>query len=273
MPELPEVESTVRRLRPDVTGRRIEGVLMRWRRSVAGPSPAAFRRGCTGSYISGVERRGKFLVFTLCAPHSATPLRYLLIHLRMSGRLRVLPRAQGAVKHTRAVFLLEGGVQLRFDDPRKFGRLHLVRDAREVVGELGPEPLDPRFDAAAMQAIMAGRSARIKTVLLNQRLLAGVGNIYADEALWRAGIHPVRKASSLDAEELRALHRSLRRVLRAAIAVQGTDAGDGVVCGDYQPEVYGREGEPCLRCRTPIEKIVVAQRGTHVCPKCQRVKE
>jgi formamidopyrimidine-DNA glycosylase len=144
-----------------------------------------------------------------------------------------------------------------------------VIDPEEVTGAIGPEPLDAAFNLPKFRALVQSRSGAVKPLLLNQSFLAGVGNIYADESLWLAKIHPLRAADSLSDAEIAALYRSIRQVLRRAIDDQGTDAGDGVIAGDYAPRVYGREGKPCYRCHQPLRRIVVGQRGTHFCPRCQ----
>jgi formamidopyrimidine-DNA glycosylase len=194
---------------------------------------------------------------------------FLLIHLKMSGKLNVVDRSAPIEKHDRVVFDLDSGQQLRFNDVRKFGKMWVVIDPEEITGAIGPEPLDAAFNLPKFRALVQSRSGAIKPLLLNQTFLAGVGNIYADEALWLAKIHPLRKADSLSEAEIAALYRSIRKVLRQAIEDQGTDAGDGVIEGDYAPRVYGREGLPCYRCHQPLHKILVGQRGTHFCPQCQ----
>jgi len=187
----------------------------------------------------------------------------------MSGKLSVVDRSAPIEKHDRVVFLLDHDRQLRFNDVRKFGKLWAVIDPEEVTGAIGPEPLAADFSLPKFRALVQSRSSTIKPLLLNQTFLAGVGNIYADESLWLAKIHPLRKADSLSDVEIAALYRSIRKVLRKAIEDEGTDAGDGVIEGDYEPRVYGREGQPCYRCHQPLRKIVVGQRGTHFCPQCQ----
>ena len=231
-------------------------------------------RGCT---VQAIDRRAKYLVFTLVgaglAPargdREGTPLHFLLIHLKMSGKLSVVEADAPLEKHDRVVFQLDDRQQLRFNDVRKFGKMWVVVDPEEVTGAIGPEPLDRTFTLPKFRALVQSRSGVIKPLLLNQTFLAGVGNIYADEALWRAKIHPLRSAASLSDAEIAALYRSIRKVLRTAIEDEGTDAGDGVIEGDYVPRVYGREGQPCYRCHQPLHKIVVGQRGTHFCPQCQ----
>jgi len=187
----------------------------------------------------------------------------------MSGKLRVVDHTEPLAKHDRVVFELDDGRQLRFNDVRKFGKMWLVADPEMVTGSIGPEPLDRTFTLPKFRELVRSRSGAIKPLLLNQEFLAGVGNIYADESLWLARIHPLRKTDSLTEAEVAALYRSIRKVLRTAIEDEGTDAGDGVIEGDYQPRVYGRTARPCYRCHQPIQRMVVAQRGTHFCPQCQ----
>jgi formamidopyrimidine-DNA glycosylase len=285
MPELPEVETLVRRLRKPVIGRTIEEVIIYWKRTVARPAPKEFTRLLRGYTVQAIDRRAKYLVFTLVKhpssarrAHASTPLRsaqhtspplFLLIHLRMSGKLSVVDRNAPVEKHDRVVFQLDNGQQLRFNDVRKFGKMWVGIDPEEVTGSIGPEPLAADFNLPKFRVLVQSRSGVIKPLLLNQTFLAGVGNIYADESLWRARIHPLRRADSLSDAEIAALYRSIRSVLRQAIEDEGTDAGDGVIEGDYEPRVYGREGQPCYRCHQPLHKIVVGQRGTHFCPQCQ----
>ena len=277
MPELPEVETLARRLRGPLVGRTIEDVTIYWKRTVARPAPKEFARVLRGYRVQAIDRRAKYLVFTLIPPAS-TPRRsaqrasvslFLLIHLKMSGKLSVVDRGVPIAKHDRVVFDLDDGQQLRFNDMRKFGKMWAVIDPAEVTGAIGPEPLAADFDLPKFRALVQSRSGIIKALLLNQTFLAGVGNIYADESLWLAKIHPLRRANSLSDAEIAALYRSIRKVLRRAIEDQGTDAGDGIIEGDYKPRVYGREGQPCYRCHQPLHKIVVGQRGTHFCAHCQ----
>jgi formamidopyrimidine-DNA glycosylase len=278
MPELPEVETLVRRLREPVIGRTIKEVTIYWKRTVARPAPKEFARLLRGCTVQAIERRAKYLVLTLIkhpernevkSKDAVTPTLFLLIHLKMSGKLSVVDRSAPIEKHDRVVFDLDHGRQLRFNDVRKFGRMWVVIDPEEVTGSIGPEPLAAGFDLPKFRALVQSRSGVVKPLLLNQTFLAGVGNIYADEALWLAKIHPLRTAASLSDAEIAALYRSIRQVLRKAIEDEGTDAGDGVIEGDYAPRVYGREGRPCYRCWQPIHRIVVGQRGTHFCPHCQ----
>jgi formamidopyrimidine-DNA glycosylase len=290
MPELPEVETLVRRLREPLSGQTIEDVTIYWKRTVARPAPQEFARLLRGCTVQAIDRRAKYLVFTL-SPRASTSLHsahalsdalhrrragrhvaapiFLLIHLKMSGKLSVVEKEMPLEKHDRVVFDLDNGQQLRFNDVRKFGKMWAVIDPEEVTGSIGPEPLAADFNLPKFRALVQSRAGVIKPLLLNQTFLAGVGNIYADEALWLAKIHPRRKADSLSEAEIAALYRSIRKVLRKAIEDEGTDAGDGVIEGDYAPRVYGREGQPCYRCHQPLHKIVIGQRGTHFCPHCQ----
>jgi formamidopyrimidine-DNA glycosylase len=279
MPELPEVETLVRRLREPIVGRTIINATVKWPRTIGRPAPREFVRTMRGLTVQSINRRAKYLVFEL-RQHPSTSLRsaqdagaqpqFLLIHLKMSGKLSVVDAATPILKHDRVIFDLDDGRQLRFNDIRKFGRMHLVPEIDDITGGHGPEPLDRAFTLPKFREMIKARSGAIKPLLLNQQFLSGVGNIYADESLWYAKIHPLRKADSLKDAEIAALYRSIRRVLKQAIADQGTDAGDGVIEGDYRPRVYDRQDRPCYRCHRPIHKTVVGQRGTHFCPHCQR---
>jgi len=278
MPELPEVETLVRRLREPVIGRTITNAAVKWNRTIGRPAPKEFARQVRGYTIQSINRRAKYLVFELVGADPASalgnrqgmPPLFLLIHLKMSGKLSVVNGDVPLLKHDRVVFDLDNGQQLRFNDIRKFGRMHLVPDVDDITGAHGPEPLDRAFTLRKFREMIQARSGAIKPLLLNQQFLSGVGNIYADESLWYAKIHPLRKANSLKDAEVAALYKSIRRVLKQAIDDQGTDAGDGVIEGDYRPRVYDRQERPCYRCHQPILKTVVGQRGTHFCPHCQR---
>jgi formamidopyrimidine-DNA glycosylase len=274
MPELPEVETIARGLRDTLPGRTITGVTVRWARSVACPAVDRFKEELVGRRVQSVGRRGKYLVFELdCG--------YLLIHLKMSGRLHVVPAGQRLEKHEHTTFDLDDGRQLRFWDVRKFGRVYLVECPEQVTGDLGPEPLADELTLAEFQRRLDGRSGRLKSLLLNQAFLAGLGNIYADEVLFQAGLHPLRTAGSLAPAEEERLYRALRTVLRQAIADRGTTLGDGGYvdsggrAGNYQERiaVYRRTGEPCLRCQTPIERRIIGGRSSHFCPRCQALPD
>jgi len=267
MPELPEVEHYRRDLEKALTSRRFTGVSINWPRQIATPDVETFASRLPGQTIRAVRRRGKFLVFHLS-------LDFLLIHLRMSGRLLIVPASAPPDPHVHVCFLLDGGEELRFRDPRKFGRVYLVDDPQRVVGGLGPEPLAEEFTPERFAAMLAGRQGRIKTLLLDQGFLAGLGNVYVNEALYLAGIHPLRTAGTLTREEVERLHAAIRATLLQAIDHRGTSfdsfyrdlRGEP---GAYRQVVYGRVGEPCLRCGTPIQRITVGQRGTYFCPTCQ----
>jgi formamidopyrimidine-DNA glycosylase len=271
MPELPEVETVARGLRESLVGSRIAGVEIRWPRTVAAPDPAVFAGRLRGRRIVGVGRRGKWLRLHLDGG------QHLLIHLRMSGRLLVDAADAEDDPYARLLIALEDGRRLRFSDVRKFGRMVLTDDDEAVLGDLGPEPLSAEFTPQRLAVMLARRRGRLKPLLLNQRFLAGLGNIYVDETLWRARLHPLQRANELSAEDVARLHHAIQEVLRGAIDSGGTTLPDtGYVGADGQPgafagqlAVYGRSGEPCLRCGVPIERIVVGQRGTCFCPHCQ----
>jgi len=270
MPELPEVETIVNQLRPHLRGRRIETVWVGWERIVDRPSVPEFRQLLRGQTFAGALRRGKFLLFPLLDGD------HLLIHLRMTGSLLLKTPGEEPDRHTHAVLTLDDGQRLHYRDVRKFGRLYLVQDPEEVVGSLGPEPLAPEFGAAQLGERLAGRRAAIKSLLLDQRIVAGLGNIYVDEALFRSGIHPLRVGGSIRADELDALHLAVRNVLSEAIAHGGSTVQDyrssWGESGRFQEQlrVFRRQGEACPRCGTVLERIRVGGRGTHFCPRCQR---
>lgn len=275
VPELPEVETVARGLRASVVGNTIVGADVLWQRSVVPSDATSFERRVTGCAITGVGRRGKWLMVELSSGDT------LLIHLRMSGRLVLESELCVDTRHLRVVLLLDDGRRLSFFDQRKFGRLWLVADTDRVLGSLGPEPLSEEFTAARFGDMLMRRRGRIKPLLMNQRFLAGLGNIYADEALWRAGIHPLRKAKTMTPAEVRSLHKGIRSVLVAAVGSGGTTLADAAYVqadgqsGEFGPRlaVYGRAGEVCPRCGTPVERIRIGQRGAHFCPHCQPLAE
>ncbi|HEY8477943.1 MAG TPA: bifunctional DNA-formamidopyrimidine glycosylase/DNA-(apurinic or apyrimidinic site) lyase, partial [Chloroflexota bacterium] len=273
MPELPEVESLRRdllRLLPDLV---LVGVEIRYPPIVARPSPEEFCRRVEGRRVLDVGRRGKLLLLRLDSGETAA------LHRRMTGNLLLTQPTEPVDHHVHAVFRLADGRQLRYRDPRKFGRLALLTPGEMVAldAELGPEPLDPTFDAVAMAEVLRSAPGRgLKALLLDQRRLAGLGNIYVDEALWRAGLHPLRLAGSLAPDEVAALQRAIRSVLEEGIAHRGTSLRDHLDPdgrpGNYQDylQVVGRVGQPCRRCGAPLARAVVASRGTVYCPACQR---
>lgn len=281
MPELPEVETTVRYLRERIVGLKIVAAKALWQRtvhplsaralSVRPMSADAVLRQIEECRVDGVTRRGKFICVQLSSTEHSGQKLFWLCHLRMSGNLDVLSANIPIHSHDRFLISFTNGKDLRFNDPRKFGRVYLVRDPAVVLGDLGIEPLSKEFTPSLLKALLASRKGAIKPLLLNQRIVCGIGNIYADEALWHARIHPLTPASRIPAARVNDLHAAIQRVLGEAIDNQGTDAGDGVVTyGNYQPRVYGREGQRCRRCSGLIRKLTVGQRGTHVCPCCQR---
>jgi len=269
MPELPEVETIKNDLFPLLVGRTVVDVKVGWQGCVDRPSVEEFCDQIAGRHIEDVGRRGKLLVFTLSGGMT------LLVHLRMTGRLLVKEATAPWETHTRLSLRLDDGQGLRFVNLRKFGRLYLVADREEVVGKLGPEPLGEDFGVEDFCALFDNRRGMIKPLLLNQRFIAGLGNIYVDEALFQARLHPQRKADTLTSEELFRLYHAIRKALRQGIEDKGTSLTDYVRPdgrgGRHQDRllVFRRGEEPCPRCGTTIERIVVGGRGTFICPHCQ----
>jgi formamidopyrimidine-DNA glycosylase len=272
MPELPEVEYVARQLHAELIGRRIASVEVLWPRTVEGMAPAEFAAHLVGRTFVDVGRRAKYLLLDL------DDGQVLSIHRRMSGNLIFLAPGERD-PYARVALALDDGRRLVFSDPRKFGRLALATRAEppESFAALGPEPLASDFTPQALAARLAGRRRALKALLLDQSVIAGLGNIYADEALWRAQLHPLRPGASLTPEEVVALHAAIQETLRSGIEHGGTtfgrhrdvfnEAGRNL---EYL-DVYRRTGEPCRRCGTPIARTVVVQRGTHYCPACQRL--
>jgi formamidopyrimidine-DNA glycosylase len=303
MPELPEVETVARTLRegrhapdgslvaPPLLGRTIVETRVLWKREIQGLSAAAFARQTAGRRVASVGRHGKYLVIGLAEEHRAqntenkaqksqdtigthsahrTPhASSMLIHLRMSGRLDVVPQDEAFTKHARVVWLLDEGWALRFDDARKFGRVALVDDPAQITDRLGPDAL--QIGAAEFAQRLRRKRGALKPILLDQRFIAGVGNIYADEALFRAGLHPKRLAQTLADEDAARLHDVIRQVLAEGIAANGASFDWVYPGGNFQDNfrVYGRTGEPCRNCGQAIVRIVVGQRSTHICLHCQ----
>ena len=282
MPELPEVETIARGLDKRVSGDVIESV---WLGEKPEPlkSPAKeIAAVLEHARIARVRRVGKHMVFDLeHAPRNGRgklqPHGQWIVHLGMTGRMQVAQPKDELLKHTHAVLKLKSGRELRFVDPRRFGRLAVIRlDEKSKAGFAAPgdEPLNSQADRFV--ELFRSRKTPIKSALLNQKLLSGVGNIYADEALFRAGIRPRRRASSLTREQLRKLHGALQEVLNEAVALGGSSVSDYVDADgqegffQLQHRVYGREGQPCLVCGTPIKRVIIAGRSSHYCPHCQR---
>jgi formamidopyrimidine-DNA glycosylase len=292
MPELPEVETVARGLQGSVAGRRILSVTLR--KSDFIDDPAAIERELPGRRIVRVERFGKFMLLQLArqndpvragaesgaAASNGRPAEAiqeaLLVHLGMTGNLAPHHAEQPLAKHTHVTFVLDDGRELRYTDPRRFGRMAYLA-GETLAAELlrfGAEPL--RVSAEEFARRVRSSRARIKALLLDQRVLRGVGNIYADESLWSARIHPARAGTSLKPAEVETLLRALQKILRKAIQMRGSSISDFVdaegVEGDYQQHhrVYGREGEKCFRCGARIKRMIVAGRSSHFCPVCQR---
>ena len=276
MPELPEVETIARGLASgadNLIGRRVVRAHVAWQRTVAKPEPALseangaaeFERRIVGQTVKAVGRRGKFVRIDLGKDA-------LLIHLRMSGDLLTGFSQEPLGSHSRLQIWFEHGLQLSFQDPRKFGRVWLVAEAAEVTGELGTEPLDSALTSSRFHKMLAARKRQLKPLLLDQTFLAGIGNIYADEALWEAKLHPLSLASRVSREKAGSLLRGIRKVLKAGIKRNGASIDWVYRGGEYQNhfKVYQRTGEPCPRCGAKIKRIVLGQRGTHFCPRCQR---
>lgn len=264
MPELPEVETIVRVFRPRLVGRTVRAFRSFWPKNVS-PSAAAVRRAIVGGRITGLRRRAKYIVFDFDRPG------HLLVHLRMSGRFEWAADFARRGPHVRAIIAFDDRDALWFTDARKFGRILYTDDLATATAHLGFEPLERSFTARKLSRLLSKRSRRIKPLLLDQSLVVGLGNIYTDEALFRAGIHPLERCDRIDRDRVGALHKAVKRVLRNGIRRNGTSI-DWIYPGGTMQDhlyVYGRAGEPCRRCGTAIEAIRVAQRGTHVCPCCQ----
>ena len=270
MPELPEVETIANGLNKRVQNDRIESVWIGKKKEPLKSPAAEIERALEGTLIAGVRRVGKHIVFDL-KPERGPGIRQWIVHLGMTGRMLVTAPETEIEKHTHLIAKLSSGRELRFVDPRRFGRLE-VRN--EAFAGPGTEPL--LVEREDFIKLFRKSKAPIKAALLNQKLLHGVGNIYADESLFRARIRPRRRAHTLTRSELEKLHSAVRKVLQEAIAAGGSSISDYVDADgeagffQIQHRVYGREGEACLVCKSPIKKIVVGGRGTHYCAKCQK---
>ena len=288
MPELPEVETVARGLRQTILGRTILSI--RLGKTDFIDDPAALEQYLPGRRIDSVERYGKFMLLRVShpSPHGGSARSAedsaqdidsapasLLVHLGMTGSLAPAPAAQPHEKHTHVWMTLDDGRELRYTDPRRFGRIAYLAQAALATTLLafGADPLEVSVDEFATR--IRQRRARIKALLLDQSVLRGVGNIYADESLWRAKIHPARLGSQLSAQQAEILRKSLQDILRKAIAMRGSSISDFLDAegepGEYQRHhrAYGREGKRCYRCKTPIRRIIVAGRSSFFCPKCQ----
>ena len=277
MPELPEVETVARGLQREIAGQKILSVALGKTDFI--DNPEALERELPGRTVVRVERYGKFLLLRLSEREDGQPGEgetALLVHLGMTGSLTPKVVREPQIKHTHVVMLLGDGRELRYADPRRFGRLaYLSGDS--LSGELRRFGLDPlEMSLAEFAEKIHGRNARIKALLLDQSILRGVGNIYADESLWKAKIHPAQLGGRLKADRVKALYVALQAILQKAILLRGSSISDFLDAegfpGEYQQHhrAYGREGKPCFRCRTPIRRVIVAGRSSHYCPNCQR---
>jgi len=273
MPELPEVETIKNELLPHVVGHCITGITLFWDGIVRQPSVEEFCFRLIGQEITGVARRGKYLIFSL------TSAEKLIIHLRMTGSLLIKPNSAEPDKFIRAILHLDKETRLYFRDPRKLGVLLLVEDTNSIVGKLGPEPLEADFTPQVLAQRLTNRTAPVKALLCDQTFIAGIGNMYADEALFTARIHPLRSGKCLPQDEVERLHNAIQQVLRAAIGNKGASVdtyfrpGGELGTAHFQFKVAHRlSGNFCPVCGTPIERIAVRNRGTYFCPQCQPEK-
>jgi formamidopyrimidine-DNA glycosylase len=267
MPELPEVETIARAIKPELVGRTILSADLRWARTLATPSPVQFKKRIAGQEIVDVSRRAKYLIIHLKNYN-------LLIHLRMSGDLMVRTGKIKPEKHDRLLLHLSNNKYLAFNDTRKFGRVWFTDQPEEVLGKLGPEPLEKDFTVQWLFENLRKRKRQLKPLLLDQTFLAGLGNIYTDECLHIAKLHPLALSNTVTKKQSEALHNAIRTVLKEGIRRNGASIDWVYRGGEYQNHfrVYDREGKPCSVCGTEIHKLTVGQRGTHVCPNCQRLR-
>ena len=285
MPELPEVETIARKLKPHLLGKIITEADVRWARTLAFPSPRKFKSQIKGQEIKDVTRRAKFFIMQL-SDYS------LLIHLRMSGDLLIKDSKIKPEKHDRLILKLQSAkssapedpsnlvhaaaprrASLVFNDTRKFGRVWLVSDAAEVLGRLGPEPFSKKFTPKWLHTALHSKHRQIKPLLLDQTFLAGLGNIYTDESLNVAKVHPLMISDAVTVKQAEALHNAIRNVLKEGIRRNGASFDWVYRGGEFQNyfRVYDRAGKPCPTCGTNIERILVGQRSTHFCPNCQTI--
>jgi formamidopyrimidine-DNA glycosylase len=292
MPELPEVETIARELRPMLVGRTITDAWFDWPRQIKHPAPKEFAKQIRGRQILSIDRRAKWIVISLTGQQGADSVgdeAVLAIQVKMTGYLHVVSPDEPADKHVHFRFTLNDGSELRMRDPRKFGRMGLYKrdgagtvlgagEASELFAAFGPEPLDESFTLADFRKRIRKRKSRLKSLLMDQGFVAGVGNIYADEALWRSRLHPLRSGAGLNSVQERDLYNSLRAVLAEGIERRGSSvdsyrapAGAGNM--QHFLNVYGRTGLPCPRCGRPIKRIVVGARSTHFCSWDQRLPQ
>ena len=275
MPELPEVQTIVNDLvANDVINRTIVGIEVFWPKTIGDMKTETFRKKVSGQTIQNIRRRAKYIIFDFAAQW------HLLVHLRMSGRLYLTPNSLKQDKHEHVILHLNDNSDLRFHDTRKFGRMILTENPESILGKLGPEPLSNDFSAEQFKTMLKSRHRQLKPLLLDQTFIAGLGNIYVDEALWEARLHPQRIASSLSTKKVNDLYHAIRKVLQQGIDNQGTSLGDGksnfVSAKRRQGSnaknlmVFRRTNRECPRCGSMIKRIVVGQRSTHICPRCQK---
>ena len=280
MPELPEVQVVVNDLNgAGIVGHKITRIHVHWPANISGLDAPFFNRRMTGRTIIDIRRRGKYILFEL--DDTST----MAVHLRMSGRFVLMKGPGRPPRHVQVELVLDDYRRLWFHDTRKFGRFYHALDLQSICGHLGVEPLGQNFSRKMLAVLLLKRHRQIKPLLLDQTIVAGLGNIYVDEALWSAGVHPLRGSHTLSVEEIQRLHAAIRRVLRQGLKNSGTSLGDGQnnfasLAGTpgtagrgnnaVHLKVFRRTGQPCPRCRSTILRIKVAQRSTHICPVCQR---
>jgi len=269
MPELPEVETVKNELSPRIIDRRITGLTLPWEGIVKEPAPEELRSRLIGQQITGITRHGKYLFLNLSNGE------LLNIHLKMTGSLIIGEDSSEPPRFTRAIIHLDDGTNVFFRDPRKFGVMRLIKDKSGITSKLGPEPLEAGFTPQLLARRLAGRTAPIKALLCEQSLVAGIGNMYADEALFAARIHPLRTGGSLTEGEVERLYGAIREVLTAAIGSKGASIDtyfrpDGTTgTAHFQFKVAHGMGKTCPTCGSPIKRITVRNRGTYHCPRCQ----
>jgi len=275
MPELPEVETVSRGIAPHIIGCSIKDVVVRERR-LRWPVSTGLKKKCSGSKVTAVGRRGKYLLLSLSEKNKLNGT--LLIHLGMSGRLRIIPGQQAPKKHDHVDFIFENGVVLRYTDPRRFGAVLWVTGdplQHKLLAKLGPEPLEKSFNARYLSGKAVHKKVCVKGFIMDSHIVVGVGNIYANEALFDAGIHPLKESCSLTPKDWDNLVRAIKKVLKVAIRAGGTTLRDFVSAegkpGYFQQElsVYGRGSLPCVFCKSTLEEVRVGQRSTVYCPRCQ----
>ena len=277
MPELPEVETLVQDLiASSLIGSNIVGISLSWERTIALPTPDEFSKRLLNTKLKKIYRRAKFIVFSFSQDE------HLLVHLRMTGRFTLLHNSQESLPYERVRLLLSNNRALVYSDPRKFGRFYLVKNPEEILAKLGPEPLEKDFSVSKLAKKLSVTSRMIKPLLLDQTFLAGLGNIYVDEALWLAKIHPQTAANRLTKQEVELLFLSIQEALKRGLKASGTSLGRGKSNfyrltgeqGSHQEwlQAFRQTGKPCPRCGHLIERLVVASRSTHICSRCQILK-